>query len=84
MSAQARSARDDVEALPAAVSGMAAQSEQSVVARAQSVLAGLADRTASGETAGRPHTQGRVRRNGRRVEAADGRRLMAFKARAMA
>lgn len=47
--AEARAAREEIDALPAAATGMAAQCEQSVIARAEAVLAGLADRTGSGD-----------------------------------
>ena len=48
--AEAAAAREEVSALPGVDGGMVAQCEQAVVARAQAILAGLADRTGSGET----------------------------------
>lgn len=44
-------AREEVEALPGGAAGMVAQCEQSVRARADAVLTGLADATGSGEAA---------------------------------
>ncbi|MGE5562452.1 MAG: HipA domain-containing protein [Bacillota bacterium] len=47
--AEARAAREEVETMTGTSGGMIAQCEQSVVARAEAVLAGLADRTGSGD-----------------------------------
>jgi serine/threonine-protein kinase HipA len=51
--AEAALAHEEVSALPAVNGGMVAQCEQAVVARAHAILAGLSDRTGSGDEPGR-------------------------------